>query len=64
MTELRFGRIVEIIREESSVKYKNDFFNYFIKELYVELGGNIDLFIYLFIYSLRCYRFLQGEVYE
>lgn len=60
MTELRFGRIVEIIREESSVKYKNDFFNYFIKELYVELGGNIDLFIY----SLRCYRFLQGEVYE
>ena len=45
MTELRFGRIVEIIREESSVKYKNDFFNYFIKELYVELGGNIDLFI-------------------
>ncbi len=60
MTELRFGRIVEIIREESSVKYKNDFFNYFIKELYVELGGNIDLFIY----SLRCYRLLQGEVYE
>ena len=45
MTELRFGCIVEIIREESSVKYKNDFFNYFIKELYVELGGNIDLFI-------------------
>ncbi len=45
MTELRFGRIVEIIREESSVKYKNDFFNYFIKELYVELGGNIALFI-------------------
>lgn len=31
MTELRFGRIIEIIREESSVKYKNDFFNYFIK---------------------------------
>lgn len=60
MTELRFGRIVEIIREESSVKYKNDFFNYFIKELYIELGGNIDLFIY----SLRCYRLLQGEVYE
>lgn len=45
MTELRFGCIVEIIREESSVKYKNDFFNYFIKELYVELGGDVDLFI-------------------